>query len=406
MNIIIAPDSFKGSLSAVEAANAMEEGIRRAAPNATYVTLPLADGGDGTLETLLRGFKNRGDDGSAGPSAFQDATLPEYVTAASDTSQARIRNLQVTGPLGRSVLASYGLLDAGHIAVIEMASASGLQLVDVSNADPLVATSYGTGELIRDAIDQGVDTIILGLGGSATNDGGAGMAQALGIGLRDADGRELPRGGAALAGLSAIDVSGMDRRLSDVHIQLACDVDNPLTGPSGASFMFGPQKGATAEMAETLDDALHHYAAVVREQLHKEIESVPGAGAAGGLGAGCLAFTNASIHSGIELMIDMLHLKDRVVDADYCFVGEGRMDAQTAHGKAPVGVAKAVKSVAPQCKVIAFAGAIGGGIENLYEQGIDAIICVSPGAVSLDQAMHCAYENLSRSCENVTRILA
>ena len=392
MKIIIAPDSFKASLSAIDAARAMTEGITRAAPDTTCVMLPLADGGDGTVETLLRGITSASVEEQDGHKR-------------SDASGARLRSIRVTDPLGRDTLASYGLMADGHTAVIEMASASGLQHVDSSNANPLITTSYGTGELIRDALDQGVDTIILGLGGSATNDGGAGMAQALGIRLLDASNRDLPYGGAALAELSIIDTSKKDERLLHVNIQLACDVDNPLTGPSGASLVFGPQKGATPNMTGILDRALRHYAQVVREQLHREIESVPGSGAAGGLGAGCLAFTNATIHSGIEIMIQMLHLKEQAVDADYCFVGEGRTDAQTAHGKAPIGVARAVKATAPHCKVIAFTGALGQGIENLYERGIDAIFCISPGAVSLDQAMHEAYGNLSRCCENVTRIL-
>lgn len=376
MKIVIAPDSFKGSLSARQAADAIERGVRKALPDAETVKVPMADGGEGTVQSLV------------------DATGGNLVSAT------------VTGPLGTPVDARYGILGDGVTAVIEMAAASGIQFVDDATKDPLITTTYGTGELIRDALDRGVRSFIVGLGGSATNDGGAGMAQALGVRLKNAAGQELPYGGAALADLASIDVSGLDPRLAESTIQLASDVTNPLTGPTGASAVFGPQKGATPSMVEELDAALAHYAAVIRSQLGRDVEHVPGAGAAGGLGAGFLAFTGATMKSGVKLVVEATHLEDKAAGADLCITGEGGIDRQTQFGKTPMGTACAVKEASPHCKVVAIAGNVGAGIDELYKVGIDAIFGILPGAETLADAMAQGEANLERTSENIARLVA
>lgn len=376
MKVVIAPDSFKGSLSAQQAAKAIRQGVLRAQPNAECIMVPMADGGEGTVRSLV------------------DATGGRMVTA------------HVTGPLGKGVEASYGLLGDGRTGVIEMAAASGIQFVDARTKNPLITTTYGTGELILDALDHGVNALIIGLGGSATNDGGAGMAQALGVRLLDKKGNPLPFGGAALADLMTVDCSQLDPRLSDVTINLASDVTNPLTGEHGASHVFGPQKGATPEMVERLDASLAHYARIIREQTGRNIEQVPGAGAAGGLGAGFLAFTNATMRSGVDLVVEATGLKAKATGAQYCITGEGGIDFQTRYGKTPVGTARAVKEAAPECTVIALAGNVGSGIEQLYDSGIDAIFGILPGVCTLEEAVTAeqAQANLARTAENVARL--
>jgi glycerate kinase len=376
MKIVIAPDSFKGSLTARQAAEAIRLGVLRAQPGAECVMIPMADGGEGTVQSLV------------------------------DATGGRIVSARVTGPLGEPIDAAYGLLGDGHTGVIEMAAASGIQFVDVRARNPLTATTYGTGELMLDALDHGVDTLIIGLGGSATDDGGAGMAQALGVRLLDGEGNLLPYGGAALADLKTIDCSHIDPRLSDITIKLASDVTNPLTGRRGASHVFGPQKGATPEMIELLDTSLAHYACIIREQTGRDVEQLPGAGAAGGLGAGFLAFTNATMRSGVGLVVDATGLKSKAVGAQYCITGEGGIDFQTRYGKTPVGVAQAVKEVAPDCTIVALAGNVGKGIEQLYDSGIDAIFGILPGACTLEEAItpEQAQANLSRTAENAARL--
>lgn len=376
MKIVIAPDSFKGSLTARQAADAIEAGVRRAIPDAECVKIPMADGGEGTVRSLV------------------DATGGAIVTA------------RVTDPLGLPTDAEYGILGDGRTAVIEMAAASGIQYVDETTRNPLITTTYGTGELIRDALDHGVEAIIVGLGGSATNDGGAGMAQALGVRLLDAAGRDLPFGGSALADLADVDCSGVDPRLGTVDIRLACDVTNPLTGPRGASAVFGPQKGATPTMVERLDRALAHYAAVIRERLGREVDTVPGAGAAGGLGAGFLAFTDATMSSGVDIVVDATGLKDKAAGADWCITGEGGIDSQTRYGKTPMGVARAVREASPGCHVVALAGNIGRGVEQLYELGFDAIFGIMPGVATMREAVDNAAANVERTAENVARMIA
>lgn len=354
----------------------MEHGVHHVLPDAECVLVPMADGGEGTVQSLV------------------DATGGTLLEAT------------VTGPLGTPVHAQYGMLGDGCTAVIEMAAASGIGYVDETTRDPRITTTYGVGELILDALGYGATAFILGLGGSATNDGGAGMAQALGAHLLDAQGNELPFGGAALAGLATIDVSGLDSRIAAASIRLASDVTNPLTGSQGASSVFGPQKGADASMVAELDAALHHYASIVARDLGRDVETVPGAGAAGGLGAGFLAFTGARMQSGVSLVVEATGLKTLAAGADWCFTGEGGIDSQTQYGKTPIGVARAVKEAAPHCPVVAFSGNVGSGVEELYSQGIDAVFGIVPGPQNLRQALACGAENLERCAANVTRLIA
>lgn len=374
MKIVIAPDSFKGSLTARQAADAIERGVRRATPDVDIISIPMADGGEGTVRALV------------------------------DATGGRLIPVRVTGPLGEPVAATYGILGDGTTAVIEMAEAAGLHLVGTA-PDPLHATTRGVGELILDALGHGAERIIVGLGGSATNDGGAGMAQALGVRLFDADGRNLPGGGAELADLDRIDCTGLDPRVACTPIILASDVTNPLTGPDGASAVFGPQKGATPAMVERLDRALAHYAAVVRRDTGRSVDATPGSGAAGGLGAGFLAFTDATMRSGIDLVIETVGLKERAVCADYCFTGEGRIDGQTQYGKTPMGVARAMHEAAPACRVIALAGSIGEDAEQLNALGFAAVFGIQSGAVCLQEALAGASRNLERTAEQVMRLL-
>ncbi|WEV58505.1 glycerate kinase [Bifidobacterium sp. ESL0728] len=375
--VLIAPDSFKGSLTAKQAADAIEAGVLKAVPDARCVKVPMADGGEGTVQSLV------------------DATNGIFI------------KVEVTGPLGTPVDAAYGLLGDGKTAVIEMAAASGIQFIDEHTRNPYITTTRGTGELIVDALNHGVGDIIVGLGGSATNDGGSGMARALGVRFLDGQGDPLPEGGFALKDLAAINVSDLDPRLGGVSITLASDVTNPLTGATGASAVFGPQKGATPEMVRQLDAGLKHYAELIDRQLGRDVADIPGAGAAGGLGAGFLAFTDARMRSGVETVVEASGLKAKACDVDYCFTGEGGIDFQTQYGKTPMGVAQAVKEVAPNSKVIALAGNVGDRVEVLYGLGIDAIFGVLPGVCTLSEALReeTAKRNISRTSENVMRLL-
>ncbi|MFD2699665.1 glycerate kinase [Paenibacillus shunpengii] len=370
---LLAPDSFKESMTAKEVCVAMEAGLRKAFPEATYIHVPMADGGEGTVQSLV------------------------------DATGGKIVEKEVLGPLGQAVTAKYGIMGDGVTAAIEMASASGIHLVTKETKNPLITTTYGTGELIKECLDQGIKKIIIGIGGSATNDGGAGMAEALGVKFLDTEGHTLPRGGGSLGELAKIDISELDARLADVEIIVACDVTNPLCGETGASHVFGPQKGATPEMVLTLDANLANYAAVVKEQLGKDIRDIPGAGAAGGLGAGLLIFTQATLQRGIDIVIEYTGLRSKLALADYCFTGEGGMDFQTKFGKTPYGVAKAAKLEGK--KVIALAGYIGEGVEVLYEEGIDAIFGIVPGASDIEKLLAEGPQNVERTCENIGRIL-
>ncbi|MDX5628791.1 MULTISPECIES: glycerate kinase [unclassified Brenneria] len=370
---VLAPDSFKESMTAKEVCNAMEKGLRKVFPDANYIHVPMADGGEGTTQSLI------------------------------DATQGSLYALTVTGPLGKPVEASYGIMGDGEIAVIEMASASGIHFVDRDTKNPLATTTYGTGELIRACLDRGIKKIILGIGGSATNDGGAGMAQALGARFYDAAGEPLPCGGGALGRLHRIDVSGLDSRLAQVDIQVACDVTNPLCGEQGASAIFGPQKGATPDMVAQLDANLAHYAAAIRSQLHKDVADIPGAGAAGGLGAGLMAFTRCSLRKGIDIVVEFSGLRDKLAGADFCFTGEGRIDYQTKFGKTPYGVARTAK--AQGVPVIAVSGCIGDGVDTLYDEGIDVIFGIIPHIDSIDALLKDGAVNMARACENIGRLL-
>ncbi|WP_062270240.1 glycerate kinase [Endozoicomonas arenosclerae] len=373
MKIVIAPDSFKECLTAAQVAAAIETGFKQIIPDAEYVKVPVADGGEGTLQSLV------------------------------DATGGRLIEVPVTGPLGNQMHAEFGVLGDGKTAVIEMARASGLELVSTEQRNPMVATTFGTGELIHSALDLGVEKIIVGIGGSATNDGGAGMMQALGVRLLDENGKELLYGGGQLDKLSRIDVSKMDQRLKSVEIIAACDVDNPLTGDNGASAIFGPQKGATQAMIEALDQSLEHYASVMQRDLNVSVRDVPGAGAAGGMGAALLGFLNARLEPGIEIVMAAVDLAEKVKGANLVITGEGRIDGQTAQGKTPVGVARIAKS--EDLPVVALAGSVGQGVDAVYAQGIDALFPVVHGAVSLEQALKKGKENLVRAARNLAAAL-
>lgn len=373
MKFVLAPDSFKESMTAKTAALAMERGIKTVFPNAECVIIPMADGGEGTVESLV------------------------------SMSDGEIIKTEVVGPLGEKVKAQYGLLGEGQTAVIEMASASGLELIKPEDRNPLLTTTYGTGQLIIHALDKGVSRILIGIGGSATNDGGAGMLQALGVSFKDENGEELPFGGGALNHLHSIDTSGLDERIKMVQIDVACDVSNPLIGENGASSIFGPQKGATPDVVKVLDRNLAHFAKVIKQQLGQDIAHMAGAGAAGGLGAGLMAFLNAQLKRGIDLVIEYTGLEERVKGADYVFTGEGSIDGQTLFGKTPYGVATVAKKYS--IPVIAFAGRIGNGVESLYDNGFNAIIGILKGVSSLEEALDNGEANLAFAAENICRIL-
>lgn len=373
MKFVLAPDSFKESMTAKEAAEAMERGIKKAIPDAECIKVPMADGGEGTVQSLV------------------------------DATDGEIIEVEVTGPDCNKVKAVYGILGDGKTAVIEMASASGIHLVKKEKRNPLYTTTYGTGELIKSALNKGVTNILIGIGGSATNDGGSGMLEALGAKFYDKYGDELAFGGGALEKLEKIDLSNFDERLKDVNIEVACDVNNPLTGENGASYIFGPQKGATEEMVKHLDNSLKNYAKVIREQLGCDVENVPGAGAAGGLGAGLMAFLDADLRKGVELVIKYTKLEEKIQGADYVFTGEGSMDSQTVFGKTPFGVSTVAKKY--NIPTIAFAGRIGDDVEELYKHGINSIVGILQGVTNLDEALRNGSENIQKTSENIARIL-
>lgn len=373
MKIVIAPDSYKESLSALEVATAIERGFREIFPSANYVKLPVADGGEGTVEAMVA------------------------------ATQGRIIHVPVTGPLGEPVEGFYGLSGDDQSAFIEMAAASGLELVPPSQRNPLKTTSWGTGELIRHALDAGVKHIIIGIGGSATNDGGAGMVQALGAKLLDAAQEPVGLGGGELAMLAHIDLTGLDKRLKACRIEVACDVTNPLTGEEGATAVFGPQKGATPEMIVTLDNALAHYAQVIARDLGIDVLNLSGGGAAGGMGAALYAFCGAQLRQGIEIVTDALQLADQVADADLVITGEGRIDSQTIHGKVPVGVAKVAKRF--NKPVIGIAGSLTADVGVVHKHGIDAVFSVIYTICSLEDALENASENVRMAARNIAAAL-
>ncbi|EOD3493628.1 glycerate kinase [Cronobacter malonaticus] len=370
--IVIAPDSFKESLSAMDVAKAIEAGFRDIYPQAHYVCVPMADGGEGTVEAMVA------------------ATGGQIITTP------------VTAPLGNKVDGFFGLLGDGETAVVEMAAASGLHLVPTAQRDPRITTSYGTGELILAALERGVKAIIIGIGGSATNDGGAGMMQALGARFLDGEGHELAPGGAALARLERIDLSALDSRLAQVSVTVACDVDNPLCGEKGASAVFGPQKGATPAMVTELDAALRRFGEQLEATTGKTIISAPGAGAAGGMGAALLGMLNAELRPGIEIVIESLGLAQAVRDADLVITGEGRLDSQSIHGKTPIGVARVAKQF--QRPVVAIAGSLTPDYQIVHEHGIDAAFSVIDRIVTLQEALDDAERNLRVTARNVAAL--
>lgn len=369
MKIVIAPDSYKESLSALEVATAIEAGFREIFPAADYVKIPVADGGEGTVEAMVA------------------------------ATQGNIIRLTVTGPLGEPVDAFYGLSGDARTAFIEMAAASGLELVPAAQRDPLITTSYGTGELIKNALDRGVDHIIIGIGGSATNDGGAGMVQALGARLLDSHGSGIGYGGGALPQLAKIEISDLDPRLLQCRIEVACDVTNPLIGEEGASAIFGPQKGATPQLVQQLDAALGHYAAIIQRDLDIDVLHIAGGGAAGGMGAALHAFCHAELRRGIEIVTEALGLAQQVQDADLVITGEGRIDSQSVNGKVPVGVAQVAKQF--NKPVIGIAGSLTADVGVVHQHGIDAVYSVLSGICSLEEALANAAQNVRLTARNV-----
>ncbi len=355
MKFIVAPDKFKGSMKASEAALQIEKGLLQVMPRAEIQKFPLSDGGEGLVEAL------------------------------SSKPGSSLITVTVTGPAGRPVNAAFGLIDKGKTGVIEMAAASGLALLRKEEKDPRFTTTRGTGELIMAALDRGCQKLIIGIGGSATNDGGAGMARALGVKFFDGAGKCLREGGAALQKLERIDPSGLDHRLKQAEVLVACDVDNPLTGPQGASRIYGPQKGATDKTAEELDRALKNYARVIEKDLSAAVENVPGAGAAGGLGAGLIAFLKARLISGIELVLEALEIEKYLPGCSLLITGEGKLDAQSAYGKAPIGVARKAKEY--KVPVIALSGQLEGELDLFHREGILACFAIADGPLTLKESM-------------------
>lgn len=375
MKIVIAPDSYKESLTSIEVAAAIERGLRRVYPRARCIKVPMADGGEGTVQALVA------------------------------ATGGRVLRRRVTGPLGERVQARFGLLGDGRTAVIEMAEASGLPLVPREQRNPMLTTTRGTGELITAALDLGVEEIIVGIGGSATTDGGTGMAQALGVRFRAADGTELTAAGcgALLADIASIDLDGLDPRLSTTRITVACDVDNPLCGRRGAARVFGPQKGATAEMVALLDEGLSRFARIVRRDLGRDVARRPGAGAAGGLGSGLMAFTDAQLRSGIDIVVEAAGLARHLRGAALVVTGEGRVDAQTPFGKTPAGVARAARRL--RVPVVALGGGLADDARTVFDHGIDALEAAVARDMDLATALRDAERYIENAAERAARLI-
>jgi glycerate kinase len=375
MKIIIAPDSFKENLTSLQVASAIEKGIKKVIPDAECIKVPMADGGEGTVQSLV------------------DATNGKIITQ------------NVRDPLGRVVSARYGILGDNKTAVIEMAEASGLPLVEKSSRNPLNTTTYGTGQLIIDALDKGAEKIIIGLGGSATVDGGSGLAQALGIKFKLKNNQTVTGycAGGMLHEIDAIDMSEIDERIKRTKFIVACDVDNPLIGNRGAARVFGPQKGATAEMVERLDQNLKHFADVIKKDLGVDISELPGAGAAGGVGGALVAFVDAQLQRGVEIVIEMTKLKSYLKRADLVITGEGRIDFQTAFGKTPAGVAQAAKSLG--VSVLAIGGGLADDAAGVFEHGIDGLESSTAREMSLEESIKKAPKYLENAAERAIRLI-
>lgn len=363
---VLAPDSFKESMSAEQACQAMQRGVLQVFPDACCIAVPMADGGEGTVEALLRSLDGQG------------------ITC------------MVTGPLVTQQVSTYfAIVDYGRTAVLEMAKANGIHLLAAEQRNPMLTSTYGTGEMIKQALDRGIEKIIVGLGGSVTNDGGAGMAQALGVQFFNSTGEAIQVCGGNLDQINQIDISQLDARLKNTEILIASDVNNPLCGPNGASAIFGPQKGATPEMVQQLDRNLNHYANLVEASLGISIKNVAGSGAAGGLGFGLMAFADAKLQSGVELIIEQSRLAEKISQADYVLTGEGKIDSQTALGKTPFGVAQVAQQF--NKPVLAFAGLVGEGIESLFDAGFSQIVGINPPDCSLEEALKNGEVNLEKA---------
>ena len=373
MRIIVAPDSYKGSVTALGVAQAIERGIKAVFPDAEVLKVPIADGGEGTVEALVA------------------------------ATGGRLEHTEVPGPLGEPVLAAWGVLGDGQTAVIEMAAASGLPLVPKALRDPRITSTEGTGRLVKAALDAGLRKLVIGIGGSATNDGGTGLARALGVRFLDADGAPLAPGGAALARLERIDLSGLDPRLLESTIMVACDVDNPLTGPRGASAIYGPQKGATPDMVQELDRALGVYARVATGATGRDVATLPGAGAAGGLGAGLLWFTPAHLRPGVHIVLEATGFEAMMAGTDLVITGEGRTDAQTAMGKAPVGVAAVAQR--HRVPVVCLSGGLIEGADDVLACGIDALASIVPAPMGLEDCVSRGAELIEGAAARVCRLI-
>ena len=374
MKILVAPQEFKGSISALSASEAAKNGILRVFPDAEVVLCPVADGGDGTLETLV------------------------------EVSGGEVRTCSVQNPIGETIQAQWGAMGDGVTAVIEMARTSGLALLSLDERDPLNASTYGLGQAISEALNEGFRKFIVGIGGSATNDAGAGMAQALGANLLDDRGNTISFGGAALTSLQTVDISNMDSRIKDSKFLVACDVSNPLTGEEGASAVYGPQKGATPEMVQRLDDALSNFATVIKRDLKKDVSEMSGAGAAGGLGAGMMAFMGAELKAGVDIVLDTVNLRDKLSSVDLVITGEGGMDFQTIYNKAPIGVARIASE--HNIPTIAIAGLLGSNFKIVHEHGIRAATSIVNGPITLEEASDRAFELISDSVEESLRFIS
>ncbi|MPW43967.1 glycerate kinase [Acinetobacter guerrae] len=371
---VLAPDSFKESMTAIEACQAMQIGLQKIFTDSQFILCPMADGGEGTVDALIN---------------------------ATDGKKV---DLEVMGPLpSQKVKTYFGLIDNNQTAVIEMAKANGIHLLTGEQRNPLYTSTFGTGQMIRAALDHHVKKIIIGLGGSVTNDAGMGMATALGVKFLDQNKQPVKLGGGYLNEIHFIDISEIDQRLDDVEIIIASDVNNPLLGPNGATHVFGPQKGANPEMVQLLEANINHFANLLKQQLKINIQHIAGAGAAGGLAAGLLAFTHAKIQSGVDTVIESIGLHQAIQQADYVFTGEGGIDFQTKFGKTPIGVARVAQKL--NKPVFVCAGYIGEGIDTLYQEGITAVFGILDRSCDLETALQNGAKNLTRSCENIARLI-
>lgn len=372
MKIIVSPDSFKGSCSAIEVANSIEKAILSVDSTVDVVKMPVADGGEGTIDAIT-------------------SCVP-----------ATIYEMEVCDPMGENAVAKYAVIDNGETAVIEMAQASGLPMVPVDERNPLLATTYGTGQLMKDALDKGCKKMIIGIGGSATNDGGAGVLMALGASFKNAEGEELILGGGALSELAEIDLTKFDSRIFDIEITVACDVTNPLTGENGASYVYGPQKGATPEMVEELDAALAHFAEVSAEKLGEDYSVYPGTGAAGGLGFALIAYCKAKFAAGIDIVLNVSGFEKELQDADLVITGEGRIDGQSVQGKVLYGIG--IRAKEKNVPVVAIGGAVRSDSEALLDHGITAMFSIANGPMTLEHAMENGCELIEQTAKNVMRV--